>query len=62
LSPQRWYDDQLRQNDIVLGGTIVLRFVRDAHGSSRLCCVASCSATNLEAGVDLWLAASIKIA
>jgi very-short-patch-repair endonuclease len=26
LEPQRWYDDQLRQNEIVLGGTVVLRF------------------------------------
>jgi hypothetical protein len=26
LEPQRWYDDQLRQNEVVLGGTLVLRF------------------------------------
>jgi hypothetical protein len=26
LTPQRWYDDQLRQNEVVIGGTIVLRF------------------------------------
>ena len=26
LTPQRWYDDQLRQNEIVLAGTMVLRF------------------------------------
>jgi hypothetical protein len=25
-TPQRWYDDQLRQNEVVIGGTIVLRF------------------------------------
>ncbi|MDT4915660.1 MAG: hypothetical protein QOH89_360 [Pseudonocardiales bacterium] len=34
LSAQRWYDDQLRQNEAVLGGTMVLRFpsvvVRDS--------------------------------
>lgn len=36
LSPQRWIDDQLRQNSIVLDGTLVLRFpsivVRDQPG------------------------------
>lgn len=26
LTPQRWYDDQLRQNEIVLSGTVLLRF------------------------------------
>lgn len=26
LAPQRWYDDQLRQNEIVIAGTVVLRF------------------------------------
>jgi 2-isopropylmalate synthase len=26
LTPQRWYDDQLRQNELVIQGTIVLRF------------------------------------
>lgn len=26
LSARRWYDDQLRQNEIVIGGTTVLRF------------------------------------
>jgi hypothetical protein len=26
LSPQRWYADQLRQNEVVLDGTVVLRF------------------------------------
>jgi hypothetical protein len=26
LSARRWYDDQLRQNEIVLGGTLVVRF------------------------------------
>ncbi len=26
LSPQRWYADQLRQNEIVIGGAVVLRF------------------------------------
>jgi len=34
LTPERWYDDQLRQNEVVLGGTIVLRYpsvvVRDS--------------------------------
>lgn len=26
LSPLRWVDDQLRQNEVVIGGTIVLRY------------------------------------
>lgn len=26
LSPQRWYDDQLRHNNLVLAGAVVLRF------------------------------------
>jgi len=26
LAPRRWFDDQLRQNEIVLGGAVVLRF------------------------------------
>jgi hypothetical protein len=26
LTPRRWYDDQLRQNEVVIAGTIVLRF------------------------------------
>jgi hypothetical protein len=26
LSPRRWYDDQLRQNEVVLGGSVVLRY------------------------------------
>lgn len=26
LTPQRWYDDQLRQNEVVIGGTEVLRY------------------------------------
>jgi hypothetical protein len=26
LTPQRWYDDQLRQNEMVIGGTLVLRY------------------------------------
>lgn len=26
LTPRRWYDDQLRQNEIVIGGTLVLRY------------------------------------
>ena len=26
LTPRRWYDDQLRQNEVVLGGTVVLRY------------------------------------
>lgn len=26
LTPQRWYDDQLRQNEIVIGGALVLRY------------------------------------
>lgn len=34
LTPRRWYDDALRQNEIVISGTVVLRFpsvvVRDA--------------------------------
>jgi very-short-patch-repair endonuclease len=34
LTPRRWWDDQLRQNEIVIGGTIVLRYpsvvVRDS--------------------------------
>ncbi len=36
LTPRRWYDDQLRQNEITLSGTLVLRFpsviVRDEPG------------------------------
>jgi hypothetical protein len=34
LTPRRWWDDQLRQNEIVIGGTIMLRYpsvvVRDS--------------------------------
>jgi hypothetical protein len=26
LRPRRWYDDQLRQNEVVLGGTVLLRY------------------------------------
>jgi hypothetical protein len=26
LAPQRWFDDQVRQNEITLGGAVVLRF------------------------------------
>lgn len=26
LSQRQWWDDQLRQNDLVLSGTVVLRF------------------------------------
>jgi hypothetical protein len=26
LNPRRWYDDQLRQHELVIGGTMVLRF------------------------------------
>jgi len=26
VKPQRWYDDQLRQNEVVIGGTILLRY------------------------------------
>ena len=26
LAPQRWFDDQLRQNEVVIGGTLLLRF------------------------------------
>ncbi|MGI8881641.1 MAG: DUF559 domain-containing protein [Jatrophihabitans sp.] len=26
LAPRRWFDDQLRQNEIALGGALVLRF------------------------------------
>ncbi|MDT4934176.1 MAG: hypothetical protein QOK11_2068 [Pseudonocardiales bacterium] len=26
LTPARWWDDQSRQNDLVLAGTIMLRF------------------------------------
>jgi hypothetical protein len=26
LAPRRWYDDALRQNEVVIGGTVVLRF------------------------------------
>ena len=26
MTAQRWYDDQLRQNEIVISGTVVLRY------------------------------------